>query len=83
MSKTPDKYITALDYLDKTMFLFFFFLSGAGSGASLFSFDTVIGTLVSIASASISLLFLINNGIVKFILKTMERKKTNIERLLY
>lgn len=82
MSKTPDKYITALDYLDKTMFLFFF-LSGAGSGASLFSFDTAIGTLVSIASASISLLFLINNGIVKFILKTMERKKTNIERLLY
>ena len=60
ISKTLNKYITALDYADKTLLV----LSGAGSGVSLFSFTTVIGTRVRIVSASIS--FLVTNGIVKY-----------------
>lgn len=37
----------------------------ASSGVSLFSFTTVIHTPVGIESASISLMFLISNGIIK------------------
>ena len=50
-------------------------LSGASSGVSLCSFTSIIGTPLGIASASISLVFLISNGIVKIFLKTIERKK--------
>ena len=42
VSKTLDKYITLPDYADKTLH-FVFFLSDAGSGVSLFSFNIVIG----------------------------------------
>ena len=61
MSKTLDKYITALDHPDKALLV----LSGTISDVSLCSFTTVIGTFVEIVSASISLVFLISNGIVK------------------
>ena len=69
MSNTLNKYITAFDYADKT----FFVLPGASSSVSLCLFTTVIGTLVEITSASISLVFLISDGIVKIILKAMEK----------
>ena len=46
-----------------------------GSGVSLFSFTTVIGTPVGIVSVSLSLVFLITNGIVNMFLKTMGNKK--------
>ena len=66
-----NKYITALDYADKTLMV----LSGATSGVSLCLFTTIIGTPVGITSASISLVFLIGNGIVRMYLKTMRRQK--------
>ena len=50
-------------------------LSVARSVFSLCSFTIVIGTPVGIASAGISLVFLISNGIVKIFLKTIRRKK--------
>ena len=56
MSKSLNKYIPPLDYADRTLLA----LSGASNGVSLYSFTTVIGTRVGIASASISL-FLISN----------------------
>ena len=59
------------------------FFSGANSGVFLSSFTSVSGTPVPIASATISLVFLIINGIIKMFLKPMGRKKTNTERLLY
>ena len=59
MNKKLSKYITALDYKDKTELV----LSGASSGVSLYSFIAAIGTPVGIAS--ICLVFLISNGIVK------------------
>ena len=70
MSKALNKYITELDFADKTLLV----LSGAASGVSLFSFITVIGTYVGTASASICLVFPANNGIVKMFLKTMGKK---------
>ena len=66
-----NKYSTALDYADKTLMV----LSGATSGVSLCLFTTIIGTPVGITSASISLVFLIGNGIVRMYLKTMRRQK--------
>ena len=42
ISKRLNKYTTALDFAEKALVL----LSGAGSGVSLFSCTTAIGTLV-------------------------------------
>lgn len=50
-------------------------LSGAGSDVSLFSFTTVIVLPVGITSAGIDLAFLVTNGIVRLLLKTMGKKK--------
>lgn len=63
--------ISALDYGDKTLFV----LAGASGGVSLCSFTTVIATLIAKASSNTSQVFLISNGIIKMILKTMGRKK--------
>lgn len=46
MNKTLNKYIAALDYVGKTLFVSL----GACSGISLFSFATVIGTLLETVS---------------------------------
>ena len=64
MSLTLNHYITTLDM---TLLVF----SGWGSDVSLFSVTTVIGTPVWVVSDSISKVFLVTNGIVKVILKTM------------
>ena len=69
--QTLSKYITALDYGDKTLLV----LSGASNDASLCSFTTVICRPVGIASASISLVFLISSEIVKMFLETVIRRK--------
>ena len=58
-------------------------LSGASSDVSLFSFMIVTGRSGEIATASISLVFLVTNGIIKFFLKTMKRKKVKKSKLLY
>ena len=73
MSKKIDKYITPLKYTDKTLLV----LSDTSGAVSLFLFNAVIGTPVGIESASISLVFLINNAIVKMLLKT--KKKSEYE----
>ena len=71
MSKKHSKYITVRDYTDNTLLV----LSGTDSGVSLLSFTTVFAMYVGIASTSISLVFLIINGIVKIFLKHWERKE--------
>ena len=63
MSKTLNYYITAIDYADRTLLVF----SGKSSCASIYSFTIANGTPAGIASASISLLFLISNEIVKYL----------------
>ena len=56
-------------------------LSGASGGLLLCLFTSVNGTPVGIASASISVVCFIRNGILKTSLK--REKKLNIQRLLY
>ena len=50
-------------------------MPGANSSFSLCSFTIVNGTLVGIASVSISLVFLISTETFRMFLKTMRRKK--------
>ena len=78
MSKKHSKYITVRDYTDNTLLV----LSGTASGVSLLSFTTIIAMPVGIASTSISLVFLIINGIVKIFLKQWERKEKKISLLV-
>ena len=78
MSKILHKYITAIHYVEKTLLV----LSGENNDASFSSFATVIGTPAEIASASISLVFLISNGIGKMFLKKIGTKKIKTKRLL-
>ena len=53
MSEKLSKYITAFDYIDKTLIS----LSAAIGGISIISFTSVIPVPVGIASASFGLLF--------------------------
>ena len=69
--KTLNKYITVLNYADKSLLVF----SGTGIIISLFSFTTITDISVGISSASISLVFLVTNGFVKLFLKTMGNTK--------
>ena len=73
MRKTLNKYMTVLHYADKNLIL----LSGADSGISLFFYLLlfVVDTLVRKTSASIRLVFLIGNAIVKLLLETKRKEK--------
>ena len=77
MCEAINKYILALDCVGKTLLV----SSGVSSSVSLFSFTTVTGTLVETTGTSISLVFLVINGIVIFILKTMRKKEKNIKKI--
>ena len=79
MSKKLNKFITPFNYADKTLLLF----SGAACKDSYFSFTSVTSALASKISAGISIAFLVNNGIVRLFKETIQRKKTNTERLPY
>ena len=66
MNKKFCKYISFLDYFDKS----FIVLSVTSGGVSIASFATVIGILIGIASASLA--FSLCTGLVK---KTIKSKK--------
>ena len=61
MSEKLSKYIAFCNYFDKLLIV----LSETNSSISIASFVTVIGTPVGIASASISLTFLLSTGLAK------------------
>lgn len=65
MNIVINKYITTPDYTEKT------YLPGASSGVSLCSFFIVVGPPVVTAGASISLVFLVGNAILKTLLEIM------------
>ena len=67
MSKRFSKYIASLDYFDKSLIV----LSPTSGSISIASFATLVG----IASASLSLAFLLSTGLVKKLLKTTRNKK--------
>ena len=66
--------INILQHLIKLM-RFYLYLLGASSGVSLWSFATVISAPVGITSGSISLVFLVSNGILKTFLETTGKKR--------
>ena len=71
MRKRLSKYIASFGYFDKSLIV----LSVATGSISIASFANVIGAPVGITSASFSLAFSISTGIVKKMLKTMQNKK--------
>ena len=70
MGRTFNMYITTLDYADKTLLV----SVSASSDVSLSTFNTVIDTLVAIASASINLVYRISNVIFKTLKKVVRKK---------
>ena len=77
-SKKLSKYVTAFDYIDKILII----LSAATGGVSIFSFTSVIGGPVGIASASLTLIFSIITEIVKKVLSTTRNKKKKHDQIL-
>ena len=69
MVKMFSKYISAFDYVYKTLLV----LSGTNDGVSIALFATIIGTPVRTKSATPGLVFSISNVISKTLLKTMKK----------
>ena len=61
MSKKLSKYIAASDYFGKTLIV----LPATSEGISIIFFASIIGAPAAIASASFSLIFSLNTGIIK------------------
>ena len=71
MSKKLSKYITAFDYIGKTLIV----LSATSGGISIISFTIVIGVLAGLASASVTLVFSLTTGIIKKITESSKKEK--------
>ena len=78
MSKRLSKYIAFCDYFDKSLIV----LSATSGNISIASFATVIGALVVIESASLSLTFSLSTGIVKKLLKKTRNKKKKHNKII-
>ena len=78
MSERLSKYVASFDYFDKSLI----FLSTIIASISVASFATVIGIPRGIASASLSLTFLLCTEFVIKSLKATKSKKKNIIKLL-
>ena len=78
MSKKLSKYISFLDYFDKSLIV----LSVASANISIVSFSTVIGIPIGITSASLSLAFSLCTGLVKKILKATRNKKKKHNKIV-
>ena len=78
MSKKHSKYISFIDYFDKSLIV----LSVTSGGVSIASFVTAIGATIVITSASFSHVFSLCTGLVKKLLKAIRNKKRSIIKLL-
>ena len=76
-SKKLSKYVAAFDYIDKILTV----LGGKARGVSIYSFTSVVGGPVGIASASASLIFSLATGIVKKLLSTIRNKKRKHDKI--
>ena len=70
-NKKLSKYVTTFDYIDKVLII----SSAATGGVSIFSFTSIIGAPVGIASASFTLAFSLTTGIITKLLNTTRKKK--------
>ena len=77
-SKNLNKYVTALDYIDKILIV----LSPTSSGVSIISFTSVVGAPIGIATASLTLYFSLTTGIVKKLLNITRNKKKKHDKIL-
>ena len=78
LSKKFSKYISFLDYFDKSLIV----LSVTSGGVSIASFATVIGILIGITIASLSLAFSLCTGLVKKVLKATRNKEKKQNKIL-
>ena len=77
-SKKLNKYVTTFDYIDKILIV----LSATTGGVPIFSFTSVIGAPVGIASASFTLIFFLATEIVKELLNITRNKKKKHDQIL-
>ena len=77
-SKNLNKYVTALDYIDKILIV----LSPTSSGVSIISFTSVVGAPIGIATASLTLYFSLTTGIVKKLLNITRNKMKKHDKIL-
>ena len=77
-SKKLNKYLTAFDYIDKVLIV----LGVTSGGVSIFSFTSIIGAPVGIASASFTLIFSLTTGIAKKLLNITRREKKKHDKIL-
>ena len=78
MGKRLSKYIASFDYFDKSLIA----LSAISGSIFIASFATVIGILIGIASASLSLTFSLCTGLVKKLLKATRNKKNKCNKIV-
>ena len=71
MSKTLSKYISAFDYVDKTLIA----LSATSGGISIIPYWSLIGVPAGITSVIFTLIFSLTAGIIKKLLKITRNKK--------
>ena len=71
MSKRLSKCIASFDYFDKSSIV----LSATSGSISIVTFATVIGTSIGIASASLSIAFLLSSGLVRKLLEITRNSK--------
>ena len=77
-SKILSKYVTAFDYINKTLVA----LSATTGAVSIISFGSVVGAPVGIANASFTLIFSLTTGIIKKLLSIAKNKKEKNDKIL-
>ena len=78
MSKKLSKYITAFDYIDKSLNV----LSATSGGISIISFKSVTGIPAGVASASFTHVFSLATGTIKKLLKVTRNKKKKHNKIV-
>ena len=73
-----NKYVTILDYIDKSLIV----LSATTGGVSIISFTSAIGAPVGIVSACFTLIFYLTAGIIKKLLSTTRKKEKKHDKIL-
>ena len=77
-SKKLNKYVTVFDYTDKILII----LSATSGGVSIFSFPSIAGAPVGIASAIFTLIFSITKGVIKKVLNITRNNKKKRDKIL-
>ena len=77
-SKKLSKYVTTFSYIGKILIV----LNATTGGVCIFSYATVVGAPIGIASSGFTVLFSLATGITKKLLKTTRNKKKKHDKIL-